>query len=387
MLNANRAGIGTYHRALNFGRQLCLAGHRATLVTVSNSQRWRAEVSHESNGLRIIEAPNWLDTLLPWHSSGLLDITLRCREVLAGSYDLIYAFEYQPNITFPALIGRYLKGVPLISDWCDWHSGASYHFGGYRLAHAVDRIFEEFIRFRASHVTVINETLRQRALSIGLSAERVSLIREGVDPEYIHPIDRHVARRQLNIADTGPIIGTIREGLDSMSLLAEAVAQLSRADATLRDARLLVIGRVPEAFSDVVSGLGLRDRVILPGRVSDEDLPIYLAAADLLALPLEDSLINRGRWPHKLGDFAAAERPIIVSPAGEFPELLRQHRAALVVPRTPAAYGIAFGRILKSPEKYRPMAARARALMVGELSWRNIAPSLVGLVERIGAKH
>lgn len=388
MLNANRAGIGTYHRALNFGRILCAAGHSATLYTVSHSKRWQVEFRYDPSGLQIFENPNWLDEILPWHSSGPLDISLRIRAALNGRYDLIYAFEYQPNISLPALAGKYLRGLPLISDWCDWHAGASYHFGGYRWAHAVDRVFEEFIRFRADHVTVINETLKARALSIGLPAKRVSLIREGVDPQYIRHIDRDQARQRLGIPRDAVIVGTIREGLDGLRILAEAVHILSRSKAfETKNIQLLVIGRLPEAFTGVAAQIGISERVILPGRVSDEDLPYYLAAADILALPLEDNLINRGRWPHKLGDYAAAQRPIVVSPGGEFPALLQARQAALIVSRTATAYAAAFEQILASPQDSQNMAERARALMVHDLSWERIAPDLVHLVERVGAKR
>jgi len=58
---------------------------------------------------------------------------------------------------------------------------------------------------------------------------------------------------------------------------------------------------------------------VLPGRVADEDLPWYLACADVLALPLEDTLINRGRWPHKLGTWPQPHDRLSRARAGSSP--------------------------------------------------------------------
>src|SRR3546814_16857697 len=55
-------------------------------------------------------------------------------------------------------------------------------------------------------------------------------------------------------------------------------------------------------------------RSLTPGRVSDEELPLYIGAADVLALPLEDDIVNRGRWPHKLGDMLEIGRAHVCTP-------------------------------------------------------------------------
>lgn len=375
LLNANRAGIGTYHRALHFGRELARRDHQVTLMTVSNTSRFRAEVRRDGDRLTIVEGPNWLDELLPWHASGPLDIWLRLRELWTGRYDVVYAFEYQPNISLPVAIARRFRSFTLVSDWCDWHAGASYHFGGYRWAHAIDRYFEERIRHRADFVTTINRTLHARALAIGIDASRLAIVGEGVDPAYIAPLDRSAARRDLGIADTGPIVGTIRDAERSTAMLCEAVQRLP-------GVRLLVIGSNPALALAHASRVGISDRLLAPGRVTDADLPKYLAASDVLALPLEDNLINRGRWPHKLGDMLAAQRPVVVSRAGEFSELVEQRGCGVVVDYTAAGFAHAIADALARPEYHAPIAERGRALIESELNWDMIGVKLADALDR-----
>ena len=375
MLNANRAGIGTYHRALHFGRELARRDHHVTLMTVSNTRRFRAEVRREGERLTIVEGPNWLDELLPWHASGPLDIWLRLRELWTGRYDVVYAFEYQPNVALPVGIARRFRDFTLVSDWCDWHAGASYHFGGYRLAHAIDRYFEERIRHRADFVTTINRTLHDRARAIGIASSRLAIVGEGVDPTYIAPLDRGAARRALGIADTGPIVGTIRDAERSTAMLCDAVQRVP-------DVRLLVIGSNPEQALAHANRAGVADRVLAPGRVADTDLPSYLAAADVLALPLEDNLVNRGRWPHKLGDMLAAQRPVVISHGGEFSELIEQRRCGLVVDYSADGFAGAIADVLARPEHHEPIARRGRALIENELNWDVIGVQLADALDR-----
>lgn len=375
MLNANRAGIGTYHRALHFGRELARRHHQVTLMTVSNTSRFRAEVRQDSERFTIVEGPNWLDELLPWHASGPLEIWLRVRELWTGNYDVVYAFEYQPNIALPVGIARRFRRFTLVSDWCDWHAGASYHFGGYRWAHAIDRYFEERIRHRADFVTTINRTLHDRARSIGIDAERLAIIGEGVDPTYITPMDRRVARRELGLAETGPIVGTIRDADLSTAMLCDAVKLVP-------GVRLIVIGSKPEKAIEHAARAGVSDRVIATGRVTDDTLPKYLAAADVLALPLEDNLVNRGRWPHKLGDMLAAQRPVVISRGGEFSELVEQRDCGLVVDYTADSFAHAIADVLARPDHHEPIARRGRALIETELNWDVIGVQLADALDR-----
>lgn len=374
MLNANRVGIGTYHRALHFGRELARQGHTVKMMTVANDRRFRARTREDSPRFTIVECPNFLDELLPWHASGVLDIALRLREVWSGGYDLVYAFEYQPNISIPVLVARRFKSFTLISDWCDWHAGASYHFGGYRVAHAIDRVFEEHIRHRADFVTTINETLRDRAHAIGIPADRVAIVGEGVDPTYIAPSDRDAARRALGLPD-GPLIGTIRDAPIAVEVLCAALRELPAA-------RLVVIGSDPEGARAEARRTGIADRVIATGRISDADLPTYLAACDVLALPLEDNLVNRGRWPHKLGDMLAAQRPVVTTLAGEFPALIAEREAGVLVAPTGPAFASAIAEILARPTGFTAMAARGRDLIERELNWDVIGAHLARVVDR-----
>ena len=384
LLNANLAEVGTYYRALYFGREPAHRGHAVVMMTVSRTSRWRPVSKKDASGLTIIECPNFMHESLPWHCSGWLDIWLRLKVLFTGNYDLVYAFEYQPNISAPVFFTKFIKKYRLVSDWCDWHAGASNHFGGKKWAHAIDRFFEERIRHHADHLTTINYLLRDRAVSIGIPEERITVIREGVDPDYITPLDMCEMRTRLDLPESAKIVGTIVDSPLGNRLLLEMIIMLK---GRLPEIRLLIIGKIPSETVKLVDELGLDDWVILPGRVSDEDLPRYLATADILALPLEDNLVNRGRWPHKLGDMLAARRPVLVSPGGEFPSMLGEKDCAIVLPLAAYSYATTIEAIINNPAAYKAMAERGRSLILDELNWTRIGEQIESVIRKtLGAR-
>jgi glycosyltransferase involved in cell wall biosynthesis len=52
-------------------------------------------------------------------------------------------------------------------------------------------------------------------------------------------------------------------------------------------------------------------RIRFAGRVANEAIPSYLAAADTIVFPLGDSLVDRARFPLLLGNGLAAERAVV----------------------------------------------------------------------------
>ena len=380
LLNANRVGIGTYHRALNFGRAISSGGHDAVMITVSNTETFGGRERQDPSGLRVVEGPNWLDGWLPWHASGPLDTLHRWRRLVGEKWDIVYAFEYQPNVSFPVYAGRPFRGFRLVSDWCDWHSGGAYHFGGKVWAHRIDQFFEEAIRKIADHLTVINRVLYDRAVGIGVPADRISLIWEGVDTSYMCPSDRDESRRLVSLPESVPIIGAIKDTAKGHEILLKAFEILRR---TFPASRLVLIGNLPDSVPRLAGDLRILEACHFPGRVSDADMPRYLASCDVMALPLEDNIVNRGRWPHKLGDMIACERPVVTTGGGEFPRILGGRGCASLAAFDPADFAAALCRVLESPDKGKEMAARGRAFAQSELEWRIIGRQVLDVIERV----
>jgi glycosyltransferase involved in cell wall biosynthesis len=97
--------------------------------------------------------------------------------------------------------------------------------------------------------------------------------------------DRAEARRLLGWPEEGPILFTLRRMVPRMGLdlLLDALAPLARSHRF--HAVLAGDGPLRPALTQRASGCGLGDRVVFPGRLSDEQVALAYQAADLFVLP------------------------------------------------------------------------------------------------------
>lgn len=389
VLNFNLKGIGTYRRSFYFSRELARYGHNVTMVTVSRDSKFRPRVYYKRDWLsqsdqptgggpwvRIIEGPRLGYKWLPGWGSGPLDIWLRVKEILTDDYDVVYGFEYHPNVSWPVYLTKPLKRYRFYSDWCDWFAGHSNQFRGIKIAHQLDKWFEEHIRFLAEKVTVTSQVLKERARSIGIPEAKIVYIPEGAATDYIQPLPKGEGRRRFGIPDGIPILLTSRERhLDhQIKIFAEVLRRVT-------NSYLVIIGNVPKEALKTAEELGIADHVRFAGWVSDEDYPLYLACADICYLPLENTLLHRARWPAKILDYLSAGRPVVTSDVGEVGALFKQHEVGILVGQSDEEFVESIVALINDEERCQFLGKNARRIMVEEWDWRVRGKQIARVVE------
>lgn len=97
---------------------------------------------------------------------------------------------------------------------------------------------------------------------------------------------------------------------------------------------VLVCSSHSNSFLDIVkkkiaeSQLG--NDIILKGNLSYEELYGLYKGADVLLIPLRNSLQDIARFPHKVGEYTAAGRPIITTRVGEIKYYFEDYKNALL---------------------------------------------------------
>ena len=363
----NIVGKGTYWRALALGQALVARGHTVALLATSPRRR-RGCRRTERRGVTVVETPDLLPGSL---RSGwdLWNALARIRWLRGQDFDLVHAFEDRPVALLPALYLRQSRGIPWISDWCDWFGrGGSVEERPNPLVRGalrpVETFFEEVPRRRAEGLTVINHVLRRRAEALGIPPERILWLPNGSNVDEIRPGDRAEARRQLRlplevrlIAYTGAIFAR------DARLMAAA---FDRIHAARPEARLLLVGYCNIAVEELVQS---PEAVIRTGPVDYATLARYLAACDLGWLPLRDSGANRGRSPLKLNDFMAAGRAVVATDVGDLGDLVRREAIGLAVPDEPEALAQAVLALLADDARRESLGRQARRVAEGRLSW------------------
>ena len=389
-LNANLKGIGTYQRCFYFSRELARRGHDVTMVTVSRESKFHPRIYSKRDWIGespqpvgrgpwvwMIEAPNWGYKWLPGWGSGPLDIWLRLREIIGGKYDVVYGFEYQPDVSWPVYLTKWWRSYRFYSDWCDWYAGGANWLHGYRWAHRIDAFWEERIRFLAEKVTVTSRVLWERALSIGIPEDNIIWIPQGVDTEYCKPYPKRASREHLGLPVDRPIVLAVRNGD-----MCKEVRIFSYVLAQMPEALFVAVGRISALGRLLASELGIEHSVHWTGWVPDEDYPRYIACADVCFLPLDDGNINsHANWTGKFLDYLAVGRPVVANEVGEEGILVREHDVGLLAPQDEQGFADAVVALLRDEARCHYYGENARRLMVEKWDWRARGEQIAGVVE------
>ena len=210
----------------------------------------------------------------------------------------------------------------------------------------------------AAFVVTTGEAIRAALIErLGLDPQRVVSIPTGVDLSRFSPGNRTEASRKLGLDGAGPVIGIVAtlRSWKGHRFLIEALR-----DPRLADARLVIVGDGPQdkALRAQAGSVGLSDRIVFAGR--QNDVVPWLHAFDVFALP---STGNEG-VPQALMQAMACGLPVVTTPVGAIPELVRDGETGLLVPpNDTGALAAAIARILSDQTLAQSLATAARRLI------------------------
>lgn len=295
--------------------------------------------------------------------------TLRAARALRGrSFDILLA--HQATVASGLLAAHLDAPLALI-----FHASAVLelrflrrHLRGTRRAalHALDPIvsgLERAATRRAEAILVLSEfsaeLLRDRHPGV---AERIRVVGGGVDDVFFDPRDGDACRTKFGLP-SGILLFTARrlEPRMGVDVLLEAL--------TLVDDDRLVLavagtGSMRMTLERQVHTLGLEGRVRLLDRVSEDDLRLLYAGADLFVLP---TVAYEG-FGMSTVEALAAGTPVLGTAVGATPEILEGLGPEFMVPRAePGALAEAIRHVL--PLLGPDLRARARRLAEERFRW------------------
>ena len=217
--------------------------------------------------------------------------------------------------------------------------------------------------------------------SLVSSRGNITIIPCGTDINHFGSIGYEQAREKLGFSPEEKVIYYIgrfdpRKGIET---LVRAVNESElRGKVPLR---LIIAGAYRPDQSDgkekariaqIVEELGLSDITEFPGRISDENLPIYFAAADVCVVPSHYEPF--GLVPIEA---MASGTPVVGSAVGGLNfTVISEETGLLVPPKDEKAFAKAIDRILSDPEWRDQLGEKARKRMESGFSWEGVASQL-----------
>jgi glycosyltransferase involved in cell wall biosynthesis len=202
-------------------------------------------------------------------------------------------------------------------------------------------------------VVVPSEYLKRLVIGWGVDESRVRVIYNALpvgafQETLVHTMPQRDARAQLNLPDAPTILTVARltawKGVDHLIAAVEQVPEV----------RLLVIGDGPMLPQLQAQAESLKGRVTFLGRLPHEAVPMYIQAADYLALYSGYEGLS-----HTLLESLLLRTPVIASDKGGNPEVVQHGVNGLLVPYVNREALVAALKEAFQPGKREALAANA----------------------------
>jgi glycosyltransferase involved in cell wall biosynthesis len=312
-------------------------GSYAAFATVPrHEERYGIHILHP----RFILLPKVGMTLAPFFLAAAMIPVVR--QIIRGGYDfdIIDAHYFYPDGIAATLLGKiFKKPVVITARGTDLNLIPRYWLPRRMILWAARR---------ASRVITVCRALKDVLIRLGMSEDEVTVLRNGVDLQLFHPVDREEWRARCGLTRTTLLsVGHLikRKGHD---VVIQALSKLPTVE-------LLIAGDGEEenALKSLAQSCGVANRVRFLGAIKQDLLKNYYGAVDALVLAS-----SREGWANVLLEAMACGTPVVASNVWGTPEVVAAPEAGVLMrERTPEALAQAVRQLL---ENYPDRAATRR---------------------------
>jgi teichuronic acid biosynthesis glycosyltransferase TuaC len=278
-------------------------------------------------------------------------------------FDVIDAHYLYPDGVAAIRLGREF-GIPVVLTA---RGSDTSQLPNYRMPRrAIQRAIAE-----ADALIAVSSGLKEGLVTLGVPADKVTVLRNGVDLDTFRPpACRANTRAGLGLGEE-PVLLSVGHLIERKGhhLVIAALPMLP-------GHRLLIVGEGPErgALLAEAERLGVADRVLLVGAQPHERLALYYGAADALVLAS-----SREGWANVLLEAMACGTPVLASPAWGSREAVRAPEAGLVMDEaSPKAIAAGIRRLLAQP----PNRAKTRRY-AEDFGWDETTAGQLALFRRV----
>ena len=175
-----------------------------------------------------------------------------------------------------------------------------------------DRMFDRYSFFFCDGVIAISDFLRDHVAS---RSGRTPVIKVPAINDFDTAIDTPAKEKEPYLMYCGTI-----DYLEVIEFILDIFSALKKRGDYGGRLLLIISGSNPgnrERLRSHLAQMPFADSVDIKSSIKYEELLSFYGGADLLMIPLRDSIQDRARFPHKIGEYTASKRPILSTNVGE----------------------------------------------------------------------
>lgn len=296
---------------------------------------------------------------------------------LAGWADVVHFQKCFYYASLPALIAGLARGKKIHYDWDDWELKIYFYSKGQNYLMGMFLGFlERVIPLLADSISVSSERLRKECLRYGVSPRRIFEGHVGGDLERFNPRNKG-ERIKEKYGIRGPLVIYVGQlhGGQYVELFIDAAFRIC---GRIPEVTFMIVGggyRLPE-LKKYSASLGLDGKMIFTGYVPHDEVPFYIAAADICAACFEKNDITECKSPLKIVEYLASGKPVVASRTGEVERMIGG--AGIVVePGDSLSLSKGIEELLNNEGKRKEFSIKARERAENKYNWKNTADSLL----------
>lgn len=213
---------------------------------------------------------------------------------------------------------------------------------------------------RVNALFVISQSLKDYYIKKGISESKIHIINIIVDPERFAGINKKEGTEEY-VA----YCGTVANNKDGVNDLIKAFSIVSESNPRVK---LYIIGAIPSKNDQLenlrlIEELQLKEKVVLTGLISAEQMPSLLKNARVLALARPRNMISQYGFPTKMGEYLLTANPVVVTAVGDIPRFLIDGDNAYVSPAGDiSAFAERLIYALSNPEKANEVGKKGQEI-------------------------
>ncbi len=267
------------------------------------------------------------------------------------------------------------RSIPFIYYWLD----VLHKLIPARILQPLGRMVESRALRQADMTLALNERLRDYVVALGADAGRTEVLGAGINTSLFHPDNKGKDVRQRYGIKESDVVLFFMGWLYHFSGIKEVAAQVAAG----ADFKLLIVGD-GDALADlqkIQETHKAADRIILAGRKPYEQIPAFIAAADICLLPAYPTeAIMQDIVPIKVYEYMAMSKPVI---ATRLPGIIREFGddSGIVYVNGPDEVLAKATELIRNGH-LKELGQKAREFVEGR-SWDNITDQFEAILEKV----
>ena len=246
---------------------------------------------------------------------------------------------------------------------------------------------ERQICSRADLVVAVSTPLKQYLVHEGVPADRIIVVPNGADPSVFKPDEkaRLEVRRRHHIPPEAIIIGFtgILRPWHGVDMLVRALALLAQRPPAA-PCYLLIVGDGPSRpdIERIAVDSGVRQRVVVTGRVPHDQIPAYVAAFDVAVSPRATFYAS----PMKVPEYMAAGTAVVAPDMPNLTDLITDGvNGTLFAAESVDALAGALHSLMSDARRRQNLSCAARASILNRRTWRHNAAAVLRTLAEVRA--